>query len=285
MKDSTSAVNPPSQWRIYFDRAWAHEALGDLLMLTEEAPSPVLQLEARRLLAKRLLDAAHPRLARDQIKAILLDHPSDAYARALLATLDSAEPRATVTTPRHCTRAILFSGHMIDASDRSSPRFPPDKESVAASAIGTALDAIHVRSTDLAICGGACGGDTLFAEACLARGMRVQLYLQFEEPSFLDASVAFAGPQWVERYRRITSNARTHVRIMPREVGPSPTDTNAYERNNLWQLSNAFAAGTVHLIALWNGQGGDGPGGTKHMLDTVGQHEGRITVLDTTTLW
>ena len=113
----------------------------------------------------------------------------------------------------------------------------------------------------------------------------MQVYLQFEEPSFLDASVAFAGMQWVERYRAVASNARTRVRIMPRELGPVPPGANAYERNNLWQLYHALAVGTVHCIALWNGHGGDGPGGTQHMLDMVRQHGGQVTVLDTTALW
>ena len=34
---------------------------------------------------------------------------------------------------------VLFSGHMIDAPDRKTPRFPPDKEPVAAAAIVDAL--------------------------------------------------------------------------------------------------------------------------------------------------
>ena len=69
---------------------------------------------------------------------------------------------------------VLFSGHMIDAPDRKTPRFPPDKEPVAATAIADALAKIGAAKGDLAICGGACGGDLLFAEAALARGMRVE---------------------------------------------------------------------------------------------------------------
>jgi hypothetical protein len=57
---------------------------------------------------------------------------------------------------------FLFSGHMIDAADRHTPRFPPDKESVAA--IANTLAEIGTERGDLAICGGACGGDLQFAE-------------------------------------------------------------------------------------------------------------------------
>ena len=71
---------------------------------------------------------------------------------------------------------VLFSGHMIDASDRKTPRFPPEKEPVAAAAIADALAAIGVAKGDLGICGGACGGDLLFAEACLALGMGLEIY-------------------------------------------------------------------------------------------------------------
>lgn len=41
----------------------------------------------------------------------------------------------------------------------------------------------------------------------------------------------------------------------------------------------------VRFICLWNGQEGDGPGGTKQMYDTVIQHAGEVSVLDTTKLW
>lgn len=37
-------------------------------------------------------------------------------------------------------QVFLFSGHTVDAADRSSPRFPQDKEPVAAAAIGPLLE-------------------------------------------------------------------------------------------------------------------------------------------------
>jgi len=40
------------------------------------------------------------------------------------------------TTDEPPRKVVLFSGHMIDAPGREKPRFPPDKEPIAASAIG-----------------------------------------------------------------------------------------------------------------------------------------------------
>ena len=41
----------------------------------------------------------------------------------------------------------------------------------------------------------------------------------------------------------------------------------------------------VRFICLWNRKGGDGPGGTEHMYETVQKYSGRVYVLDTNVLW
>src|SRR5262249_9036835 len=88
-------------------------------------------------------------------------------------------------------KVILFSGHMIDAPDREEPRFPANKEFVAANTIAAALEELGAGAGDLCICGGACGGDLLFAEAALKRGACLELYIPFEEATFLSKSVDF----------------------------------------------------------------------------------------------
>ena len=35
------------------------------------------------------------------------------------------------------------------------------------------------------------------------------------------------------------------------------------------------------LIALWNGQEGDGPGGTKHMVELAQDRKAHVVILDT----
>ena len=181
----------------------------------------------------------------------------------------------------------LFSGHMIDAPGRKEARFPPDKEKIAVKAIEGKLDELAARREDLALCGGACGGDLLFAEACLKRGLHLEIRTPFDEPNFLKESVTFAGAGWRDRYYAVKNNPLTKVLIMPDELGPLPKNANAFERNNKWQLYSALAWGfdKVNFICLWNGKGGDGPGGTKHMIDEIQKRSGRVYILDTTKLW
>jgi len=182
-------------------------------------------------------------------------------------------------------RVLLFSGHMIDAPGRAQPRFPADKEPLAAAAIAGTLDRLGAGAEDLAICSGACGGDLLFAEAALARRARLELYIPFDEPTFLARSVDVADRDWRLRYLAARSRATLHV--MPAERGPTPDGEDAYERNNLWMLEAAtrFGAGKVDFICLWDGQQGDGPGGTRHLMEEVGRRDGRTHWLDTRRLW
>jgi hypothetical protein len=174
---------------------------------------------------------------------------------------------------------------MIDAPERKEPRFPPDKEDIAANAIAARLNKLETGAQDLAICGGACGGDLLFAEACLARGTKLELYIPFDEQTFLAKSVDFADAHWRERF--YAAKARATLHVMPDELGPPVSGEDPYERNNHWMLKSAmrFGGDRAAFITLWNGQGGDGPGGTKHLMDEVGHNTDRVYWLDTRQLW
>ncbi len=59
------------------------------------------------------------------------------------ANLDPARHQIEKSEARWQPRQVLlFSGHMIDAPDRRTPRFPAVKESIAAQKISEALDTI-----------------------------------------------------------------------------------------------------------------------------------------------
>lgn len=178
---------------------------------------------------------------------------------------------------------ILFSGHMIDKANRPKPRFPNSKSALVREAIANKLNDLGATEQDLAICSAACGGDLLFAELCLDRGMTVHLYLAFDEPTFLEKSVNFAGEEWKKQYFRVRDHAKSELFILTEELGPGEPGADQFARNNVRMLYNALALGTdrVRFIALWDGQEGDGPGGTKQMIETVKQQLGQVSILDT----
>lgn len=66
-----------------------------------------------------------------------------------------------------------------------------------------------------------------------------------------------------------------------------PPDDNPFERCNRWLLDTALACGGEHvwLLCLWDGQGGDGAGGTAHMVGEVQRHHGHIIHIDCRQLW
>ncbi|WP_332675678.1 hypothetical protein [Aromatoleum sp.] len=191
-------------------------------------------------------------------------------------------------------RVFLFSGHRIDAPDRRTPRFPPRSEAIAAAGIGAALDAWGAGPSDLALAQGASGGDLLFLEACLARGLRLQMLLPFAEPEFIRSSIlpSADGRQWCERYHALKSRLAIPPQVMPADLElPAgfriPEKAGPYERCNLWLLHMAMTWGAdkLHFLCLWNGGGADGAGGTAHMYSEARRRGARVTWLDTRSLW
>jgi hypothetical protein len=73
---------------------------------------------------------------------------------------------------------------------------------------------------------------------------------------------------------------------LPRWLQEKP-DYSIWQRDNLWMLYNALAAGgdNVTLIALWNGDAGDGPGGTADLVDKAGERGAKTIILKTKDLF
>ncbi|WP_206077860.1 hypothetical protein, partial [Pseudomonas viridiflava] len=107
---------------------------------------------------------------------------------------------------------------------RAVPRFPADKEAVAAESIAAALKSFGAGPGDLALAQGACGGDLLFLDACQKLGVRLQLMLPLPEPEFIERSIlpSFGGEQWRTRYFDLKSQPEVVLRIMPTELGSPP---------------------------------------------------------------
>lgn len=184
--------------------------------------------------------------------------------------------------PWQPSRVLLFSGHMIDAHGRTPPRFPAKNVSSAAERISTTLNELQAGPDDLALTQGACGGDILFAEACLKSGIKLQLLQPFAEAEFIQNSVTTVAGDWLQRYQTIRQHLAHPPLAAPAELGPLPANMNAYERCNLWLLASAMAYGPEKLvfICLWDGGGREGPGGTAHMVAEVEKQHGKVVWLD-----
>lgn len=180
---------------------------------------------------------------------------------------------------------ILFTGHMIDKQDRKNPRFPAYKEEAVKQKIHKQLlqEKEKTKLPLQGIASGACGGDILFHEACLQLGIPTQVYLPSQPEAFKGDSVSFAGDDWNERFNKL-------IKTLPVHLLPSSEKNknvmNVYERTNEWMLKTALSFGgeNMSLIALWDGSGGDGKGGTEHMVKMAKEKGAEVKVVDIKTL-
>lgn len=166
--------------------------------------------------------------------------------------------------------SLLFTGHMIDMPGRPEPRFPPSLEERARARIGAAVDRsvpdLPERSAVLGFASGARGGDILFHEECRRRGIGTVMVLPFETAEFVRRSVEGAlGGEWPRRFWDLWHATPAQRR---RVLGLAPTDE-AYSLCNTELFEMARRHGRVHLIALWDGKGGDGPGGTADLVSRL----------------
>ncbi len=177
-------------------------------------------------------------------------------------------------------RVFLFSGHMIDAPGRPTPRFPPEKEGAVRRAITLHLDPYAASAADVGVGGAACGADLLFAEELLQRGATLRLCLAYPQAQFLRKSVSFAGADWVRRFHVVA--ALSDVRVFPPDSPIAQKTKDPFERANLWMLEEAARLGgkDVVFLCVWDGKGGGGPGGTAHMVTEVERLGGRVDRID-----
>ncbi len=267
---------------------WARATIGDLEVLTG-SPEAVRTAYADAVAKndKRLFD---PKSSLDQLLLLRdLEFHQD-RVDAGIAVLDRALQKLENPQKQwQPGKVFLFSGHMIDKPGRNEPRFPAEKEPSAALRIAELLDKLGAGPDDLALTQGACGGDILFTEACIVRGVKVRWLQPFYEPEFIANSVVCSHESWRERYFAVKSEGNIPIRTAPDELGKPPEGSKQgypYERCNLWLLYTALSEGIdkVRFICLWNGGGGDGPGGTAHMYNEVNKRTGQVYRVDSGTL-
>lgn len=287
-------------WQARLAEAQRTQRAGDVLVLADEAPTPALWLEGRRAAGSSLLALQQPAFALEQVDAALAVEPNDLVSRSqrsvCLARLASLTRLARLTHATSSRRldakpprqVLLFTGHMVDAPDRPTPRFPASKRGAAEQAIERVLDTLGAGPDDIALTQGAAGGDLLFGHSCLERGVQLQLLLPLAEPQFIEASVlpSADGSAWAQAFAHVKSRLAQPPREMPVALGPTARDTSPFERCNRWLLNTALAHGPdkLRLVCLWDGGGADGPGGTRHLVDEAKRRTGHVHWVDVRSL-
>jgi hypothetical protein len=249
---------------------WAEISAADLILLTAKKPNRV-----GRAYKKALTDAQD--FERDSARKQLLLYQRIGIlpenTQAALDNIPMVEQKQE--TLEAAPRIILFTGHRIDAPDRQKPRFPPDKENQARAMILANVSKEKEKATGklLGISGGASGGDILFHEVCQELDIPSQMYLVLPKTEYIKASVADGGPSWVERFKRLFEQKQPEILTdsgeLPRWLrAKKDYNYSIWQRSNLWMLHSALAISNdnLTLIALWNGEVGDGAGGTEDMV-------------------
>ncbi len=171
--------------------------------------------------------------------------------------------------------SLVFTGHMVDLPGRSQPRFPSSLVEAAGLEIQRRIVRLSAGRPPESVKGFASlarGGDILFHEICRKLGFETVIVLPFTEETFLQTSVSgVESGDWEKRFRTLwaeTPPDRRHdLRL--------PESDEAYAVCNERILALAFGWGQVQLLTLWNGGGGDGPGGTAHFIKEVKRELGQ----------
>ena len=164
-------------------------------------------------------------------------------------------------------QVAIFVGHMIDAPGRYPPRFPQEIEGFVRGAIERELADLEVR---IAYGSAACGADLLFIEALQDREAEVNIVMPFDTEDFVNTSVAFAGADWVRRFRRALKLASKHVTFATAERYLGTVGLLAYANQIIQGLAflRARSMGSEpYLLAVYDGSNVSLGGGTSDVVN------------------
>ncbi len=273
---------------------WLELTRADLLFLTSDRPARIRHAYTEALDRSNATGGGFA--AEAAARQIRLYRDLGLFAETAAAALEGLgvpeQPPPQPDAPRQ--RVLVFAGHRVDSPDRAHPRFPrtQDAEKAAARMIAQAVAderAAAGAGVIEGIAGGASGGDILFHEACHAAGITTTLMLAIPRDSFAAASVNDAGAQWTERFRGLCGRGAVKVLSDGTELPAwlrARGDYDIWQRNTRWILHTALSRvdTDVTLIVLWDGGGGDGPGGTADMVELARRRGVKVVRLDTACL-
>jgi hypothetical protein len=108
------------------------------------------------------------------------------------------------------------------------------------------------------------------------------LLLALPEARFLDTSVRLPGTDWEPRFHYLRRRWPTWVQDEAEAEGGSG---DVFARNNDWCLEVARAQAPperLRAVVVWNGESGDGPGGTADFVARAREMGAEIAVIGPT---
>jgi len=157
---------------------------------------------------------------------------------------------------------LIYTGHMIDNPGRESARFPAVLESFVGEQIRERIEKIRPVA---AYGSAACGADILCLEAVLEQGGETHVVLPFPAEEFLQTSVCIGEEgNWRERFERIMESAES-ITIASDHQATGSTATFEYANlllTGMGQLRRRALGTSLVGLAVWDGERGDGAGGT-----------------------
>jgi class 3 adenylate cyclase len=157
---------------------------------------------------------------------------------------------------------VVFTGHLIDAPDRTDARFPPSAEHAVFAQLKRYLGEMRAK---VAFASAACGADILFLEAMLELGGEINIVLPSDTESFVQASVLPGNDNWAERFHRVVKAAK---QVTYASQHAATEVYLAYANVLMFGLAKSRARGIdgqVRALAVWDGLPGAG-GGTASAL-------------------
>lgn len=156
-------------------------------------------------------------------------------------------------------RVAAFTGHMVDAPGRAAPRFPSNKVAAVRKAMAACLKKHEIG---YGFSSAARGSDLIFIEELTNIGGRTLVFLPFPRDQFKKTSVGYG---WDDRFDRALNDLE--VVELSQELPPEDQQPEAYAACNRRILKEAIDKAKLLdeeplLMAVWNGNPGDGTGGT-----------------------
>jgi class 3 adenylate cyclase/tetratricopeptide (TPR) repeat protein len=162
---------------------------------------------------------------------------------------------------------VAFTGHMLDAPGRKSPRFAESAVELVRRRIARLLDKLDVR---IGYASAACGADVLFHECLQRRGGESNVVLPFDRGDFFQISVNFAGQAWIRRVEEILAKSSGAEQVTRGGYGGDDLLFAYANRVILGKaiLRSRFLETEPLLIAVWDGVRSNTPGGTFDCVQT-----------------